>query len=96
MPPTRTGKTAFHGAAYRGWTAIAQLLIDRGARLDAVNKRGQGCTPIQIANYERQFGCGRSPAPEVRELLSRIMTERGIPTHLRTADEKTEFVQPQQ
>jgi uncharacterized protein len=89
------GETALHGAAYRASTEVAQLLIDRGARLDAVNKKGKGCTPIQIANYERAFGCGRGSAPELRELLRRLMTERGLPTNLRTAEEKSDFIQSQ-
>src|SRR5204862_1929537 len=29
-----TGRVALHGAAHKGATAVAQLLVDRGARLD--------------------------------------------------------------
>lgn len=89
------GETALHGSAYRASAQVARLLIDHGARLDAVNKKGKGCTAIQIANYERQFGCGRGPAPDVRALLGRLMTERGLPLNLRTAEDKTQFIQAQ-
>jgi ankyrin repeat protein len=39
-------QTALHGAAYFGSLPLIQLLVDRGAKLDAVNKLGQ--TPYYI------------------------------------------------
>jgi ankyrin repeat protein len=41
------GNTALHAAASRGFSAIAQFLVESGARMDARNKRGQ--TPLAVA-----------------------------------------------
>ena len=41
------GDTALHGAARRGANAIVQLLVDRGADLEATNDKGW--TPLTIA-----------------------------------------------
>ncbi|MGE3509424.1 MAG: ankyrin repeat domain-containing protein [Vicinamibacterales bacterium] len=41
------GDTALHGAAFRGANEIVQLLVDKGGRLDAVNKKGW--TPLKVA-----------------------------------------------
>jgi ankyrin repeat protein len=41
------GDTALHGAAFRGANRVVQLLVDNGARLDAVNKKGW--TPLKVA-----------------------------------------------
>ncbi len=40
------GDTALFGAAYMGYSTIAQLLIDKGARVHVKNKRGE--TPLMI------------------------------------------------
>src|SRR5262245_41303528 len=42
------GDTALHGAAHRGSNEIVQFLVDRGAKLDIVNKLGW--TPYLIAD----------------------------------------------
>src|SRR5262249_23102455 len=42
------GETALHGSAYVGRNSVAQLLIDKGATLDVVNKAGW--TPLRIAD----------------------------------------------
>jgi ankyrin repeat protein len=42
-----TGDTALHHATNKGFNAVIRLLVDRGARLDVRNKRGQ--TPLGIA-----------------------------------------------
>jgi uncharacterized protein len=85
----RNGETALHGAAARGHNPIVQLLADRGAKFDVKNKTG--CTPIKVANGE--VGCSSSVAyrPETLELLRRLMTERGIPLDIRTAQETYSF-----
>ena len=43
----KTGDTALHGAARRGALPIIELFIARGAKLDALNKRGW--TPLTVA-----------------------------------------------
>ena len=42
------GDTALHGAAHRGSNEIVQFLVERGAKLDVVNKLGW--TPWLIAD----------------------------------------------
>src|SRR5262249_6009269 len=36
----QAGNTALHGAAARGFNAVVQFLVERGARLDVKNRRG--------------------------------------------------------
>jgi hypothetical protein len=72
------GDTPLHGAAARDLPAIAQVLIDHGAKVDAMNKHK--ATPVMIAN-------GYSIINEQKHrntigLLSKVMTERGIPVVL--------------
>lgn len=43
----QAGDTALHGAAAKGYDAIVQLLVSKGARLDIKNKRGR--TPLTSA-----------------------------------------------
>jgi ankyrin repeat protein len=42
------GDTALHGAAFRGANQVVQLLVEKGGRLDAVNKKGW--TPLKVAD----------------------------------------------
>src|SRR5262249_28382701 len=44
---TDAGNTALHGVAYLGWNALLQFLVDKGANVNVVNKRGE--TPLIIA-----------------------------------------------
>ena len=80
------GYTALHGAAHRGANAIVQLLVDKGARLDAkLTKAGggnlgwkEGWTPLIIAEgvfYANSF----KRYPETAALLRRLMKEHGVP-----------------
>ena len=69
------GDTALHGGAWRGSNEIVQLLVDRGARLDAVNRNG--FTPLQVANGEEFTSAGLQRRPETVALLRELMTARG-------------------
>ena len=46
----RSGESPLHGAVWRGSNELIEMLVDRGAQLDATN--GAGLTPLQIANGE--------------------------------------------
>jgi ankyrin repeat protein len=74
------GNTALHGGAWRGSNPIVQLLIDRGAKLDAKNKGG--FTPLQVANGEETTNAGLQRRPETVALLRQLMTARGLPVDL--------------
>jgi ankyrin repeat protein len=41
------GQTPLHGAVFWGWNDLVQFLADRGAKLDAKDRRGM--TPIDSA-----------------------------------------------
>jgi uncharacterized protein len=43
----QSGDTALHGAAAKGYDGIVELLVSKGARMDAKNKRGR--TPLSVA-----------------------------------------------
>jgi ankyrin repeat protein len=79
------GYTPLHGAAHRGAPAIVELLVNRGARLDAkLTKTGggplgwkEGWTPLAIADgvfYANTF----KRSPETADLLRRLMQARGL------------------
>jgi ankyrin repeat protein len=75
-------ESALHGAARRGSTEVAQLLIERGARLDQKTKFG--LTPLAIAEgKECEFGCRDGLTgvvrPEVAKALRQAMQERNMP-----------------
>jgi ankyrin repeat protein len=80
------GQTALHGAAHRGASAIVQLLVDRGARLDAaVTKDGggalgwkKGWTPLIIAQGVF-YANSLKRYPETAELIRQLMKQRGLP-----------------
>jgi ankyrin repeat protein len=84
------GDTPLHGAAWRAANGIIQLLVDRGARLDAKNKSGM--TPLQIANGEEE---GRVANINIRpwavDLLVKLMKERGVPIEMKSAEGRFAF-----
>jgi len=84
-----TGRTALHGAAHKGSTAVAQLLVDRGAKL---NIRDYGNTdnrggklaihtwePVDYADGLVRVGVQSAIAhPETGMLLRKLMTAAGL------------------
>jgi ankyrin repeat protein len=84
------GRTALHGAAHKGRLEVIQLLVDRGANLDAhdggsrdsVNGALLGKTwiPLDWARGLVRVGVQSAIAhPEAAALLSKLMTDRNIP-----------------
>jgi ankyrin repeat protein len=57
---TVAGDTALHGAAAMGYNTVVQLLVDRGAQLNARNKRG--LTPLGALLGGGRGGRGRGAA----------------------------------
>jgi ankyrin repeat protein len=80
------GITALHGAGYKGANKAVQLLVDRGAKLDALDKGedyGFGVSSVRMTplNWAEGVPIGMSSAiyhTDTVELMSRLMTERGI------------------
>ena len=52
------GQTALHGAAMQNYPLVIRLLVERGARLDVKNRRGQ--TPLDVANGEETLSVLRA------------------------------------
>jgi ankyrin repeat protein len=84
------GRTALHGAAHKGRTEVIQLLVDRGANLEAhdlgsrdtVNGAMKGLTwiPLDWARGLVRVGVQSAIAhPEAEKLLVKLMTDRGLP-----------------
>jgi uncharacterized protein len=85
-----TGRTALHGAGHKGRTAVIQLLVDAGAKLDT---RDFGMTgndaggrlavhtwqPVDYADGLVRVGVQSAVAhPEAGLLLRKLMTEHGL------------------
>jgi len=64
------GNTALHGAAIRGVNSTVQLLLERGARIDAKNDRGR--MPLDIA----EDASDARSQPETARLLRELMKAR--------------------
>jgi ankyrin repeat protein len=88
--PDDEGRTSLHGAAHKGRPDVIQLLVDRGAKLDAhdggsrdsVNGALLGKTwiPLDWARGLVRVGVQSAiPHPEAEKLLVKLMTERGLP-----------------
>jgi ankyrin repeat protein len=81
------GITALHGAGYKGANKAVQLLVGRGAKLDALDKGedyGFGVSTVRMTplNWAEGVPIGMSSAiyhTDTVALMSRLMTERGIP-----------------
>jgi ankyrin repeat protein len=74
----KEGETALHGAVYRGGAIpVMQFLIDKGARLDVVNKKGW--TPLTVADGVEYTPAVLKRYPEAAALLRKTLRERGLP-----------------
>jgi ankyrin repeat protein len=81
------GITALHGAGYKGANRAVQLLVDKGARLDALDKGedyGFGVSSVRMTplNWAEGVPIGMSSAiyhNDTVELMARLMKEKGIP-----------------
>jgi ankyrin repeat protein len=83
------GRTALHGAAHKGRTAVIQMLVDHGANLEAhdlgsrdtVNGAMKGLTwiPLDWSRGLVRVGVQSAIAhPDAEKLLVKLMTEKGM------------------
>lgn len=83
------GRTALHGAAHKGRTDVIQLLVDRGANLEAHDNgsrdtfagamKGMTWIPLDWARGLVRVGVQSAlPHPEAEKLLIKLMTDRGL------------------
>lgn len=73
---TSAGDTALHSAASAGLTSVVQFLVDKGAKLDAKNKRGQ--TPLAAALARRPTQGGNN-ADSDRKSTVELLRKLGAP-----------------
>ena len=71
------GETAMHGAAFKSWTKIVQLLADNGADVHVWNRKNKyGWTPLMIAEGHRPGNFRPSRATIVA--VQRVMQAAGV------------------
>ncbi|HEX5228521.1 MAG TPA: ankyrin repeat domain-containing protein [Bryobacteraceae bacterium] len=84
------GRTALHGAAHKGRNDVVNLLVARGAKLDAKDNgsrdtftgalKGHQWEPIDYSRGLVRVGVQSAIAhPETEALLKKLMEEKGIP-----------------
>jgi ankyrin repeat protein len=72
------GDTALHGAVYRGGAIpVIELLAEKGARLDVVNKKGW--MPVTAADGVEYTPAVLKRYPDAAALLRRLMQAQGLP-----------------
>ena len=86
-----TGRAALHGAGHKGSTAVIQVLVDAGARVDikdyGMNGNDAGgrlkehtWMPVDYADGLIRIGTQSAIIqPEAGKLLRKLMVERGLP-----------------
>jgi ankyrin repeat protein len=71
------GETAMHGAAYKNYPAVVELLAARGAKIEVWNKKNKfGWTPLLIAQGYR-FG-NFKPSPVTIAAIEKVMFANGV------------------
>jgi len=68
------GHSAMHGAAYKSWTRLIQLLSDNGAAMKVWNqKNSRGWTPLKIAQGSRPGNF--RPSSETIEAIEEVIRQ---------------------
>ena len=78
------GETALHGATFRGANIVVASLVEQGADLEARTYE-HGLTPLSIANGLSYTDFYKAH-PSTAELLTELMTDRGISTEGHVVD----------
>ncbi len=66
------GETAMHGAAYKNFPKVVQLLAEKGAKIEVWNRKNKyGWTPLSIAEGHRPGNF--KPSPETVAALNRVL-----------------------
>jgi ankyrin repeat protein len=78
----KNGETAMHGAAYKQFPLVAQLLADSGAKIEIWNRKNKdGWTPLRIAAGVFRTANFRFSDPTA-DALRKIMTAAGVSTEI--------------
>jgi ankyrin repeat protein len=72
------GETAMHGAALKNLPNVVQFLADKGAKVEAWNKKNKfGSTPLMLAQGYRPGNF--KPSFETVDAIQRVMFAAGVP-----------------
>jgi ankyrin repeat protein len=78
----KNGETAMHGAAYKQFPLVVQLLADKGAKIEIWNRKNKdGWTPLRIAAGVFRTANFRFSDPTA-DALRKIMMAAGVSTEL--------------
>ncbi len=86
------GETAMHGAAYKSFPRVVQLLADRGAKIEVWNRKNKyGWTPLLIAQGHRPGNF--KPSPPTIDGVRRVMLAAGVspPRGATAVDDRTSY-----
>jgi ankyrin repeat protein len=73
----KNGETAMHGAAYKSFPKVVQLLADRGAKIDVWNRKNKyGWTPLLIGEGFRPGNF--KPSADTIDAIHRAMRAAGV------------------
>ncbi|MCH8043372.1 MAG: ankyrin repeat domain-containing protein [Planctomycetes bacterium] len=73
----KRGETAMHGAAYKSFPKVVQLLAERGAKIEVWNRKNKsGWTPLLIAEGHRPGNF--KPSAETVAAIHRVMLAAGV------------------
>lgn len=72
-----TGDTALHGATMRGFVSIIDYLVEKGAKLDAINDKGWAPWTVADGVFYANHVIGQ-PAAKIR--IDKLMADRGLST----------------
>jgi ankyrin repeat protein len=71
------GETAMHGAAYKNFPNVVELLANKGIKVETWNRRDKyGWTPLSIAEGHRPGNF--KPSPETIAALQRVLRAAGV------------------
>jgi uncharacterized protein len=77
----KNGETVIHAATYKQVPAVAQYLIDKGAKIELWNQKNKtGWTPLRIAEGVIYGGGNFRIAPEMAAKLREVMSAAGVST----------------
>ena len=79
----KNGETVIHGTAYKQVPAVAQFLIDKGAKIEVWNQKNKtGWTPLRIADGVIYGGGNFRISPPMASTLRQVMSAAGVSTEV--------------
>ena len=76
----KAGETALHGAVFRATTRNVELLVEHGAKLDVVSKRGTMPIDDALNGIPKANNSRTHPKPVAAKVLHEAMVAQGLPS----------------